>query len=304
MHHTSGNTIPLVSDQLLEDYADGRLDPQTERRVEGVIANDRDLRDKVLSMIAVREAIRSDVGSRAGTPRDPLTWELGDAVERQLRRPKRGGLTRIVPFGAVAASAVVLTIAGMNGDFFVTKPADLQQAAVQTLLQSGVPAQVAQTKEVEPGGEVVPVTSVPDRSAQTSSAEAMPEIVPDFSKFGFDLVETRLVAGNPDDAVHLLYEGKNGRRLSLYYSGTKGEDKQQVSVRQEGPLALLFWHAEGRSFSMIGEVQRNELLDMARTVTKGISVDQSADNGPQDGTNPAVEPSLDQEGGIKARSDA
>ena len=140
MHHTSGNTIPLVSDQLLEDYADGRLDPQTERRVEGVIANDRDLRDKVLSMIAVREAIRSDVGSRAGTPRDPLTWELGDAVERQLRRPRRGGLIRILPFGAVAASAVVLTIAGINGDFFVTKPADLQQAAVQTLLQSGVPA--------------------------------------------------------------------------------------------------------------------------------------------------------------------
>ncbi|MFP3326078.1 hypothetical protein R0K05_23795, partial [Planococcus sp. SIMBA_160] len=65
------NTVPLLSDQLLEDYADGRLDPQTERRVASIVANDATLRDKVLHMIALREAVRADVSLRAGEPSDP-----------------------------------------------------------------------------------------------------------------------------------------------------------------------------------------------------------------------------------------
>lgn len=304
MTHRTGNTIPLVSDHLLEDYADGRLDPQTERRVEGIIANDRDLRDKVLRMIAVREAIRGEVIARAGEPREERTWELGRAIERQMKRPKRSAAMRVVPFGMVAASAFALVVVGYNSGMFHSSPSsDLQQAAVQTLLQSGTAEQVAHADPPTPPGEIVPVTTAADQAVQTSS-ETMPEIVPDFTNFGFDLVETRMVAGENDEAVHLLYEGKSGRRLSLYYSGMEGTDKQQVSVRQEGPLALLFWYADGRSFSMIGEVQRNELLNMARTVTKGISVDKSADGGPRSGTNPPSDPSVEKEVGAEVQSDA
>ncbi|MDW3207341.1 MAG: hypothetical protein R8L07_17520 [Alphaproteobacteria bacterium] len=303
MKNQAGNTIPLVSDQLLEDYADGRLDPQTERRVEGIIANDRDLRENVLRMIAVREAIKCEVATRAGEPKHDLTWELGRAIERQLDQPKRGAAMRIVPFGMVAASAVALAVFVHEESLFRSEPLGLQQAAVQSLLRPGSPERVSQTKSQEAVAEAVPVTRSSDRAEQVSG-DAMPEIVPDFTKFGFDLVETRMVSGDPVDAVHLLYEGKRGRRLSLYYSGTESADKQQVSVRQEGPLALLFWHADGRSFSMIGEVQRNELLNMARLVTKGISLDQSTESSPQDGTNAPDEPSLDQEGSVEARSDA
>ena len=58
------NTVPLITEQLLEDYADGRLDAQTERRVEGLISQDHAQREKVFRMIALREAIRADVSAR------------------------------------------------------------------------------------------------------------------------------------------------------------------------------------------------------------------------------------------------
>ena len=62
------NTIPLISDQLLEAYVDGQLDSETERRVENLIANDQTLRDKALHMMGLREGLRRAVTERAGMP--------------------------------------------------------------------------------------------------------------------------------------------------------------------------------------------------------------------------------------------
>ncbi|MEX0923948.1 MAG: hypothetical protein WD489_03960 [Rhodovibrionaceae bacterium] len=267
------NTVPLITEQLLEDYADGRLDTQTERRVEGLIAQDHAQRDKVFRMIALREAIRADVSARAGVPTREETYRLIEEIGRRRSGPARIPLRKAAM--AMAACLLLVAMTGVVWSQFGADKGGLQQAALQTLLAPVGDKTQAQAVE----GAAIPAT-IDATTPATTPRQGMPEFVPDFAASGFNLVETRVLSGEPDEAVHLLYEAKNGHRVSLYYSrGSEKGQNQQVTLRQEGPLAVLFWYADGRSFSMIGEVERSVMIELARTVTSGLSLESKQDEG-------------------------
>lgn len=271
------NTVPLITEQLLEDYADGRLDPQTERRIEGLIAQDPVQREKVIWMIALREAVRADVSARAGIPVREGTYQLIEEIERRRRKAPSSSLRKAVM--AMAASLLLVGFAGLVWSQFTGGGrAPLEQAALSTLLTPKDSQQQAEAALEAAGGSSIQATVEP--AAQTTPKQPMPEFVPNFTSSGFNLVETRVL---PKEAVHLLYETKDGRRVSLYYSEVEKGQNQQVSLRQEGPLAVLFWYAEGRSFSMIGEVDREELIELARLVTSGLSVEEKKSEDGGDG---------------------
>lgn len=274
--NTDSNTIPLISDQLLEAYADGQLDSETERRVENLIANDKSLRDKALHIIALREGLWRAVEERAGVPVQAETYRLAQALSAKYGRNRRRRVPRywlscaaafvlIGLFGAIWAA----TIPG-SGPKWVASLQGFGTDAEQTATREQVAAPANNTPDQEqPKAVQATVKTVPTGR----NSEPVPEFVPTFSEWGFSLVETRLIEGKDQGAVHLLYESTDGRRVSLYYNSADNGGKQQVTVRQEGPLAILFWYAGDRAFSMIGEVDRNELLKLARTVTAGLSLD-------------------------------
>jgi len=280
----SNKTIPLISDQLLEDYADGRLDSQTERRVEGLIANDHALRDRVLRTIAIRESLRAELTERAGESLRQETLDLAWALEHRLARPQRSAFRWV----GMATAAVVLLAATVSlyEPLLGTSGGQRQHAAVESFLENVRDPQKQTPKAEVQETEAIPVTAEPVPKMET--AQPIPEILPDFVEFGFDLVETRMITGDGHVAVHLLYEGEKGRRVSLYYSDADEGRRNQVSVRQEGPLALLFWNSDGRSFSMIGEVQRHELVELAQQVTAGFSLEKAQAAKPE--SEPALPP--------------
>lgn len=287
------NTVPLITEQLLEDYADGRLDPQTERRVEGLISQDQVQRDKVFRMIALREAISADVGARAGAPRQSETYSLIEEIERR-RRPARGLQLRKAVMAA-AASLLVFGLASLLWSPFEGNPGPHQEASISELIsRSDNPEEFAAASDTS--AEVIKATA--ETGASAAGAKPIPEVVPDFAKSGFGLVETRILANQPEEAVHLLYKAEDGRRVSLYYSHTESGRNQQVSLHQEGPLSILFWHAEGRTFSLIGEVDRSQLVELARMVTSGLSLEnggKAADRAPDETKEPQAEPKGDGE---------
>lgn len=276
--NTDSNTIPLISDQLLEAYADGQLDSETERRVESLIANDKSLRDKALHIMALREGLWRAVEERAGVPVQPETYRLAQALSAKYSQNRR----RRVPRYWLSCAAAFVLIGLFGAIWAATTPgsgpkrvASLQgfmTDAEQTAAREQVAAPASKTRDGEqPKAVQATVKTVPNGR----DSEPVPEFVPTFSEWGFSLVETRLIEGKDQGAVHLLYESTDGRRVSLYYNSADNRGKQQVTVRQEGPLAILFWYAGDRAFSMIGEVDRNELLKLARTVTAGLSLDQN-----------------------------
>lgn len=278
------NTVPLITEQLLEDYADGRLDAQTERRVEGLISQDHAQREKVFRMIALREAIRADVSARAGTPKQEETYRLMDEIAHRERAVARPPLRKATM--ALAASVLVVGFTGLAWTQLSGGPGSGQDAAINRLL-AGTNQQEALVPANGGGGEAIPAKI--ETAADATAKQPVPEVVPDFASAGFNLVETRILADQPKQAVHLLYETEDGRRVSLYYSQAENGRNQEVRVRQEGPLSILFWHAEGRSFSMIGEVGRSELVELARKVTTGLSLENEA-KGSGQGTGSQQQP--------------
>lgn len=278
------NTVPLITEQLLEDYADGRLDPQTERRVEGLISQDHVQREKVFRMIALREAIRAEVGARAGLPRQQETYRLIEEIDRRRRPSHRPQIRKAMM--AAAASLLVIGFASLLWPPFVGKPGLQQETSISELLsQTGIPEELAAASNTS--AQIIHATT--ETEGGEAAVKPMPDVVPDFAGAGFGLVETRILANQPKEAVHLLYKAEDGRRVSLYYSHTESGRNKQVSVHQEGPLAILFWQAEGRSFSLIGEVGRAELIALARMVTSGLSLENSG-NAPEKASEEAGEP--------------
>lgn len=307
MRERDDTTVPLLSDRLLEEYADGRLDPQTERRVEGLVAKDVAVRDRVLRMIAIRRMIHDDVRGRASGALDAETVALVRRLEGaragNARHPRgRNGVggprfsrLRVGAFGAVAAGVLVLVSVQSGG--VDSRDRDSWLSRFLPAAESRRPADETVATTQKSGAAPIPTTiSQGDRGQ--GDGDGVSEFMPDFSATGFSLIESRLISGREaeSDAMQLLYEGKNGRRISLYYSQSPNDRKKQVSVRKEGPLAMLFWAANGRSFSMIGEVERNRLLELAREVTAGLSLtggepSQGAGDGPSAASDGSSEPS-------------
>ena len=222
------NTVPLISDQLLADYADGCLDNQTERRVEALISNDPHLRTKILDLIALRQAVRADVSERAGMPEHPETIKLVKELDKALRPPKRWRFGKIST--GLAAAAAMLVIGTVYWPDYSQNMRGMQRAAVDSLLSPSPKSDI--TAAGAPLSSTVDATAEAESVNATSSRadQQKPELVPDFSTFGFELVETRLVNGEAGDTVHLLYETTDGQRVSLYYGGTQNARNQQVTV--------------------------------------------------------------------------
>ncbi|MBP5858575.1 hypothetical protein KAJ83_16260 [Marivibrio halodurans] len=298
------NTVPLLSGVLLEEYADGRLDPRTERRIEGLVSKDPAMRDSVLRMIATRRMVRENVHSRAERPLGEETSTLAHRVEAMHRESVRASSRRSRRFGARhgalgAVAAVVLGVlyfqpgftGGQMRHLSLTDFMPVAEAPAPASTSNGAPQPESQTAALDGPLEAGPVrTSLAQTGGPSDEQprDGMPDFVPDFSASGFSLIETRMITGDAVEAnaFQLLYEGGDGRRISLYYSRSPNDQEQKVAVRKEGPLAMLFWSANGRSFSMIGEVERARLLDLAREVTAGLSV-----SGDKPGAAPEADPS-------------
>lgn len=284
MGEDDDNTVPLLSGVLLEDYADGRLDPRTERRIEGLVSEDPAMRDRVLRMIAMRRMVRESVHAHAeegplGEETDALARRVGTMhrerarASRSFRRLGSRFGTRVGALGA--AAAVMLGIVYFQPGFSGGQMRHLSLSDFMPVAGApdSAPRPESRTATLDQPREAAPVKTAMKQPDETPR-EGMPDFVPDFSGAGFSLIENRVITHDAVEAnaVQLLYEGDDGRRISLYYSHTPNDQEQKVAVRKEGPLAMLFWSANGRSFSMIGEVERARLLDLAREVTAGLSL--------------------------------
>lgn len=263
--------LQLISDQLLEAYADGQLDSETERRVASLIASDSALRNKVLHAMALHEGLRWAVEERSSVPLQPETYRFAQALSAKYAQSRRRRVPRY--FLGIAAS---FALVGLFGAIWAaTIPStDFKRAASILEAVENKERTAKETSNSTDQGSSKAVQVAMRTALKDRDNESVPEFVPTFSEWGFSLVENRLIEGKAQGAVHLLYESKDGRRVSLYYNSVNDGGKRQVFVRQEGLLTILFWHADDRAFSMIGEADRNELLNLARTVTAGLSLDQ------------------------------
>ena len=94
-----------------------------------------------------------------------------------------------------------------------------------------------------------------------------PVNVPILTSHGYDLVGGRLLPGNPGPAAQFMYQDVHGNRITLYVLAAPAE-RRSTGFRyvQNGPLWICYWMGDPMDFALTGELPRETLLEVAKTV--------------------------------------
>lgn len=91
---------------------------------------------------------------------------------------------------------------------------------------------------------------------------------PHLSGVGYELVGGRLLPGDQGPVAQLMYQDKNGQRLTLYIKTDGGAAHHETAFRfsQEGTVGVFYWIDRQLSYALSGEVGKPELLRVADAV--------------------------------------
>ncbi|MGE0255818.1 MAG: anti-sigma factor [Alphaproteobacteria bacterium] len=263
-HRTQRGThrdLPF-NEETLCAYADGALDTADRIEVEARLADDPDAAARVVAWRRDSETLHRIYDPVLLEPLPPVIDELRRNLQARLAAPPP---PRVRPrrFAVAALAAVVVAVCAGAGVRLLWPVAPTE--AMFALLADGTPPSPQAVATGTAGGTGVLPAANPDRPA------AKGDFAPDLAALGFTLISTRVLPGDALRTIELEYENTEGRRVSLYYTPNDKETKLGLSLTQEGPVSLLFWHADGRSYAMIGEVPRDMLLKLGRAVSADLA---------------------------------
>lgn len=271
--------------ETLHAYVDRELGERERLAVEEALEADPAAAGYVARCRSLRRDLHKICDDAFHAPLPPRLVELGCAIQR-TRPAARAPWYRqmvVLPLRLATAAAVAIGIAtsgwlalsaGLQGE---RTPGDLF-----ALLRTG------------PGLEA----AAPEGGLGLASAEsgtldpgaAGTEGAPDLQAFGFGLVGARMLAAGEGPSMQLTYQAADGKRVDLYYAPSQGEGSQ-LTLLEEGPVKVLVWRSAGRSWSLVGEVDRDVMLEMGRTVDSQRTGAATAPSGDGDasGDGAAVE---------------
>lgn len=268
-----GKKVPW-GDGILDAYLDGELDDAEREAVERYLLADAEAAAYVRSGRLIRQDLHRLFDNRLEAPLPPHHVELGLAIERanrvnQMPRPPRAEWLRlplqlaaaavfvIVMLGAIAVGLRAVVGGPSDQDLFALfSPGTVDDASLQQVATDGATPDAT----LAAGGAA---TTLDDGTIEPA---APGHGAPDFSVFGFNLVGARLLSESDESAMQLVYESEAGRRVELFYSPDAESSETSLTVMEEGLVSALFWRTDGRSYSLIGDVPRDLILEMGRVV--------------------------------------
>ena len=270
-----------VTDEVLGAYIDGELDETARIEVEAYLARNPKAVEYIEQARRLRDNLHRLFDPQLAVPLPPHHAELAEELER---RTGSGPTWHVRPrlVAACAAALVLLASAGVGWRYLSS---DITGQRMFALFDQQMPAEANAKKEQAPaaeraagelsGQQVVAKPAVAtsegdelEGGQQATGEQAPPPAAsaPDFSSFGFNLVGTRVLAKHDNRSMQLIYESSEGARVELFYTSASSSSKSSLTLMEEGPIAVLFWHNAGRSYSLIGEVDRNTLLEIGKVV--------------------------------------
>ncbi|MDJ0947726.1 MAG: hypothetical protein QNJ94_02265 [Alphaproteobacteria bacterium] len=269
--NTNPNPYPgTLAEEDIHAYVDGHLEAERRAEIEAYLAAHpaearrvEDYRAQNIRLHALFDAHRHE-------PIPPslqyLQIQLGGALRRQRAVRKTARLLGSV---TVLALAWVAGYWGYQNYEPRTDPlvAFTKEAAEAHLLYAGrsgiAPAQ----------GETGDFNVVAWLSQRVTGA---PLREPNLESFGFSFVRGRILPTANGPAAQLLYRDKEGVPVTLYISASQNKRQTRFTFVQEGSNALFYWQNANFAYSLIGELDKDKLLQIAQLISKGLSAAQES----------------------------
>lgn len=245
----------LSLEEELDAYFDGELDDKACLKVESYLAaNPASARDLEKKRFISRN-LHNLYDPYIAAPLPPQHKRLAELIARRMKWNHRSRF--FIP--AALAATSVLAVGGAAWVALDLVPRD--RAGMNSMADS---QDATQTRFED--------------AAKGSATEAgnAGETGPDFSHLGFALVEKRVLARDDRGSMQLIYEARDGARIELFFGPSGEKGRRSLTMVEEGPVAVMAWHHEGRAYSLVGEAERKALLEMGRIVNSDWSASQSS----------------------------
>ena len=194
-----------------------------------------------------------------GILEEPVPQEMLDRIARSRRGTVRRTWWR-------AAAGIALFVAGAAAGWGLHErlaPAGLASAA---FISHAVKAHMVFTAERRHAVEARADTEEKHLIRWLSKRLGQPVRPPPLAELGFRLIGGRLVADAAGPAAQFMYQDGAKRRLTLYVRREIRARNAAFRFASEGGLSAFYWIDSPLSYAVIGRMEREELLKLARMV--------------------------------------
>lgn len=248
-----------IDDDLLHAYVDGRLDAVTRQRVQAWLEANPAQAARVADWQAMGEALR--------TAFEPVAQEPVPAALIAATRPAAAAVR---PWWRQAAAAVALVALGAAGGYGAAQlagpvPTASQGLDARHLAESAAIAHRVFAVEVR---HPVEVGADQEQHLVTWLGRRVGArlVAPRLEEKGYRLVGGRLLSSDAGPAAQLMYENREGKRITAYVASSVADGQTAFQFRQQDKVATFYWVDNGKGYALSGEVERAALLDIAKDV--------------------------------------
>ena len=250
-------TAGPISDNDLQAFVDGRLAPARAAEVEAWLNERPDEASRIAALRQDRDALRATYGPIAA---EPLPTRLVAAAERAHAPAWRRAAAAVLLFAVGAAAGWA---AGYYGRPHDPERPDVVRAAIGAH-RVFIP-EVRHPVEVSANEEAHLVQWLSKKLGHPLKA-------PDLSANGFRLVGGRLLSENGRPAALFMYENRYGLRITIYCVAEPAEGATAFRYREIDGIAAFYWIDEKLAYAVIGKLQREKLLEIARATYAALEL--------------------------------
>ncbi|MDH3918169.1 MAG: anti-sigma factor [Rhodospirillales bacterium] len=252
-----------ISEQDLQAYVDGWLDPARLAAVEAYLAEHPDEAARLAAYRRQNEALRGAFAEPRGE----------DVPERLLLAARRRSPGRPLAWLARAAAALALVAVGFGAGWGLRgglETSGLARGDGAFLVQQAAAAHRVFSVEVRHPVEVRAEEA--HLVAWLSKRVGVPLKAPDLSGHGFRLVGGRLLPAAEGTAAQLMYEDEAGRRVTAYMTANTSGGETAFRFAEDRGLAAFYWLEGPLGYALVGALTRAELIALAKSVYRQLEL--------------------------------
>ncbi|MDF3076022.1 MAG: anti-sigma factor [Alphaproteobacteria bacterium] len=253
-----GGEKPPIDDDMLNAYVDGRLDSTMRAHVAAWLEENPDQAARLADWQAGDEALRAAY--------EPVTEEPVPARLAAFALPAAKAAR---PWWRQAAAAMLLLAVGAAGGYGIAQlnraPLPVEGLNARHLADSAASAHRVFTVEVR---HPVEVGADQEQHLVTWLGKRVGAklIAPRLEEKGYKLVGGRLLSSDAGPAAQLMYENREGKRVTAYVASSVADGQTAFQFRQQGKVSTFYWVDNGTGYALSGDVERAALLDIAKIV--------------------------------------
>ena len=257
-------TPPIrLTESQLHAYVDGLLPDDERAHIEALIAADAEAQAMVAAYRAQNLALHALHDGTMSEPRPA-------AMDAALRR-RRGRLLTVLRRSV--AALVLIALGGVGGwTLRGTLAPPVQASFTDTFVRYAAYAHLVYLPEVRHPVEVA-ANEEAHLVAWLSKRLGQPLQAPNLTSVGFNLVGGRLLPSGHGPAAQFMYENDTGQRLTIYVRASEANAPSETAFRfvhHEG-VSLFYWMDQALAYAVIGQVDRERLLQVARAAYQTVN---------------------------------